>query len=264
MRQIICDGEVNNISELIKNKSYKDVGEIYGVSDAVIRYYINKYNIEKIGRFRLNTSKLKFNLNYFDIIDTERKAYWLGYIAADGCLKNNKVTITSKDKEILDKFKTDTCSEHKISCVLSYDKRTKKYYQSYKMSITNNIFCKKVQEYISIDKSNSFSLPKIDNKYYSFFIAGMFDGDGCISFNRNRIKCSLISTEECLKDIQNILLLNLGIDKTTLYKYKKNKNVWKMNLYSGALAFLNYIYKTEYSELYLQRKFKKYYNYIYG
>ena len=84
----------------------------------------------------------------------------------------------------------------------------------------------------------------------------MFAGDVCISFNCGRIKCLLIYTEKCLKDIQNILL-NLGIDKTTLYKYKKNKNVCKINLYYGGLPFLNYIYKIEYSELYLQRKFKK-------
>jgi hypothetical protein len=30
------------------------------------------------------------NIDYFEIIDTEDKAYWLGFIYADGCITKNK------------------------------------------------------------------------------------------------------------------------------------------------------------------------------
>jgi hypothetical protein len=261
-KQIIPESEIDTIKNLLKIKTRKEVSKIYNISISAIDRYIKKYNIHAEGRSRLNESKLKFDINYFDEID-EQKAYWLGFIAADGCLKNNKVTLVSKDKEMIEKFKSDLCSEHKLSTVISFDKRTKKEYTSYRISITNNFFTKKLENYINNDKSNNFLLPKIDKKYYSFFIAGMFDGDGSISYygkNKNLIRCNLISTKECLLQIQS-LLEEMSINKTELYQYKKSKNLWKMHLYSGAYDFLNYIYAEKFSEIYLSRKFIKFKNY---
>ena len=36
--------------------------------------------------------KKKYNENYFENIDTEDKAYFLGFICSDGCIENNKKT----------------------------------------------------------------------------------------------------------------------------------------------------------------------------
>ena len=48
------------------------------------------------------------NEDYFDIIDTEEKAYLLGFLYADGnhFTKKNRITIglQEKDKHILEKF----------------------------------------------------------------------------------------------------------------------------------------------------------------
>lgn len=261
-KQIIPETEINTIQNLLKTKTRKEVSKIYNTSKSAIDRYIKKYNIHTEGRSRLNESKLKFDINYFDEID-EKKAYWLGFIAADGCLKNNKVSLVSKDREMIEKFQYDLHSEHKLSIVTIFDKRTKKEYTSYKISITNNFFTKKVEKYINNDKSNNFILPKIDEKYYSFFIAGMFDGDGSISYygkNKNLIRCNLISTKECLIEIQSIIE-KIGVKKTELYQYKNSKNLWKMHLYSEAYYFLKYIYDENFSEIYLSRKFNKFKNY---
>ena len=47
----------------------------------------------------------KYIRNYFDVIDEER-AYWAGFIAADGCIFRNslKITLAKKDKCQLEKF----------------------------------------------------------------------------------------------------------------------------------------------------------------
>ena len=258
---MINEKEKDKISELIKTKTQKQIAELYGVSYSSIGRFLIKHKIKTESRKRLNESKLLFDINYFDDINSEKKAYWLGFIAADGCLKSNKVRITSKDIEILNKFKYDICSEHKICTLTSFDKRTKKEYTSYNISITNNLFTRKLEKYINNDKSNNFILPKIDKKYYSFFIAGMFDGDGSVGYRSgNKLRCNLISTEECLIEIQGILL-KLGIKKTELYKYKNPKNLYKMHLYSGAYDFLDYIYDDNFSEIYLSRKYQIFKNY---
>ena len=50
-------------------------------------------------------SKLSLNIDYFKEINSFEKAYWLGFICADGCIHKNggKLTITVKDKEICEK-----------------------------------------------------------------------------------------------------------------------------------------------------------------
>lgn len=46
----------------------------------------------KINRLGLKKSKYTYNSNYFNVIDTPEKAYWLGFIAADGCVSINSKT----------------------------------------------------------------------------------------------------------------------------------------------------------------------------
>ena len=65
-----------------------------------------------------------FNDNYFEIIDSEEKAYWLGFLLADGCVSTthgNRVIlqISSKDEEHLKKFKASVCCKKPIN----FDKR---------------------------------------------------------------------------------------------------------------------------------------------
>lgn len=54
--------------------------------------------------------KYNFNEHYFDIIDCQEKAYWLGFFAADGYNHVDKgcieVRLHKQDKEILEKFKS--------------------------------------------------------------------------------------------------------------------------------------------------------------
>lgn len=257
----INTNEYEKIIELSKTLKQKDIAALYNVKQATISLILIKNGI-KNDRYRLNESKLYFDINYFDIIDNEKKAYWLGFIAADGCLKNNKVKITSKDIEIIIKFKNDLKSEHKISTSIIFDKRTKKQYIGHNISITNNLFTKKVEKYINTDKSDCFVLPKINDIYYPYFIAGMFDGDGTISScgkHKNLIRIGLISTYECLLQIQDILL-NIGIKKTILHQ-KTGNNTWVMDLYKDSILFLNFIYQENISDMYLSRKYEKYIKY---
>ena len=51
-----------------------------------------------------------FDEHSFDVIDTEEKAYWLGFLYADGNVSNTKnevgITLQSSDIKHLYKFKT--------------------------------------------------------------------------------------------------------------------------------------------------------------
>ena len=63
-----------------------------------------------------------FDFDFFEKIDNELSAYWLGFIYADGCVEKKnkygeqsfKIAIHEKDQEILEHFKEDIKSTYPI------------------------------------------------------------------------------------------------------------------------------------------------------
>ena len=70
------------IKEMYKNhKTQKEIAESFNVSRNVISRILKEENIS----LRTTTSKYFADYNIFENIDSSEKAYWLGFIAADGC-----------------------------------------------------------------------------------------------------------------------------------------------------------------------------------
>ena len=248
--------DIDKIIILSQTLKQVEIAKIYKVSQSTIGKILRKHGI-KHKKNRLNLSKLNLDFEYFDEINSEKKAYWLGFIAADGCLKSNKLRITSKDIEILEKLKKDLKSEHKITTNKTLDKRTKKEYTSYVLQITSAAFTNKLSKYIPVNKSDKFILPNIKAELYPEFLAGMTDGDGSFGLKKDKRKTivfSLISTKECLESIQSYLFEKLEIKKSILQRATAGKNVWKLYVYSGAFDLLNLIYRSDNKEMYLNRK----------
>jgi len=174
----------------------------------------------------LNFNNKTTDINYFENIDSEYKAYFLGFLLADGNISatTNRVcfTINSDDDYILDIFKKDIKSNNNIRRYLVFDKRTGKFNKSSVFQISS----KKIKDDlhllgISSDKSNYFDYTKIVcNNYFNHFLRGLFDGDGYISKDKARI--GIISTKEFLDYINtNILtkaypILNIAKNVNTI------------------------------------------------
>lgn len=210
-------------------------------------------------------SHLTLNIDYFKEINTPDKAYWLGFICADGNIKktNNKVSLTSKDLEVIQNFKEVIGAGHTISRIENFDKRTNKTYTGFSIQIGNELFVAHLINLgVTSNKTNVLEFPKIDEKYYSYFIAGLFDGDGSIILcgkEKNHIAINLISTNEVLSFIKTYILNKFDIQPKYYCKVSKNKpNVWKMYLYSDAHKFLEFIYCDNTFKYYLKRKYDKY------
>ncbi len=208
------------------------------------------------------------NENYFYEINEPKKAYWLGFIAADGSINKtyNKLSIAIKDIEILEKFSIDTESTYKISEIKQFDKRTQKKYEEYSIQITNRNFVNGIKQHgITHEKTDVLSFPNIDEAFWPYFIAGLFDGDGSVFTNKSSrgIKCNLISTEEVLHRIDEILFEKFRIKSNKHIKVTNNKkNVYKECWYKHAEKFLNYIYCGD-RKIYLSRKYDIFKNHEY-
>ena len=259
MRRRITLNEELEIIELIETKSQKEIAKMFEFSQAGISKIMKRHGIKPLRKGRLNMARLPLYIDYFKEIDNNYKAYWLGYICGDGNInKDDKVTITSKDLEIIEKFKSDIGSGHSINYNSYFDKRTNKEYSNYSIQIRNYIFTKNiVDKGITINKTNYLLFPSIDEKYYSYFIAGLFDSDGHVGYiGKKRI--TLISTFEVLKFIADYLCNKFEIKELKFSKVSENKdNVFKLHLYKDSVKFLDFIYGDRCFN-YMTRKYKVY------
>lgn len=258
--------EKKDICLMIQDSTQKEIGAKYNCSTTVIKRILRENNIKVDGKFRLNRNKKDVNISYFKEIDSVEKAYWLGYLAADGNINRilSKCTLVSKDLEIIEKFRSSVSSSHKISKIDRKDKRTGKSYPYYTIQITNkNFVYNLVRHGIAPYKSNNFVIPKIEDRLLSYFFAGLFDGDGYIGERNSGLpRISLISTKEILVFLQSYLISNFSISLTKIQKVTNKKdNVWKLFLYKDSITFLNWIYSDK-NFNYLTRKHEKYLKFI--
>lgn len=132
--------------------------------------------------------KYTVNESYFWDINEPNKAYWLGVLAADGYIQQldaNKLRVVlelvSSDRLWIEQFLSDIQSNHPI--VVRRRKgdsqRNFKDRESISVSITRYHFVLPILQ-MSIKTLAVFNF--IPEDLLPHFIRGVFDGDGCISF----------------------------------------------------------------------------------
>lgn len=130
---------------------------------------------------RQYNKKYKFDEHFFDKIDTPQKAYWLGFLFADGYNSGDEIVINLATKDIgqLQKFKED------IGATQAINKRPEKYNRGNDTSslrLCSKYICSKLTE-IGCVKAKSYIVKfpeNLQNDLKRHFIRGHFDGDGCI------------------------------------------------------------------------------------
>jgi len=263
---VMCDFKITDTCRSINNNTYKSSIASVGITkrkndNKDICMYCSRH-IKASGR-NSKTCKYK-NLDdcFFNNIDTEYKAYMLGWIASDGHIHPSgyviKIEIAQKDTEILETLK----NRLEKSLELKYRTRT---YKKKKTHLVRLQFCSKqivtdVCRHLEISrgkKSDKIKLPLdlINSKYFKDFLRGIFDGDGSIR-KSNKIKkyfgCSITSSSSIfLENIKNIF-------GGYISKYK-NKETWKLEMgFNSGKKFLDFIYKDADPELKLNRKYQRY------
>lgn len=120
----------------------------------------------------------------FQQIQDDNTAYWLGFIAADGSLFEERyklqIGLSSKDREHLEKFKLFLNSDNSITDRMTKSSNNKFYASSYFTIQNQNIYNDLSQYNIIPNKSyqNINFLSYIPDKYKIPFLIGIFDGDG--------------------------------------------------------------------------------------
>jgi len=202
------------------------------------------------------------NIDYFKVIDTPEKAYYLGLLRADGSiskrLKGNyeeirlQISLIESDIHILYSF----CDEISIpkSRVKIYNAIRKNEQNICKLYIATKEFTKNL-----LDLKSSEILNKIPKQLIRHFIRGFFDGDGGIHIreSKDNIRYSEI-TFTAFKDDVEFIMKNLPF-QIGAYKDKRTEGLYNLstNKQESLIKMYNYIY-TGCKHHRLNRKFDKF------
>lgn len=270
--------EIGNIASTII-KLYKDnhsIAKIYRLlkenNITICKKRISKIltsNDVKLRTLSEAATKYEVVSDFFSTIDTEEKAYWLGFMYADGYVTGTKIVgckLSTKDEEHLIKLR-NTLSPTKP---LYYDETSQGFGNNTKsvaLILTNrNLFKDLVSKGCIQNKSKLLTFPNeniVPKELIHHFIRGYFDGDGSVTAGINpkghiRILIGIVGTESFLSEIRKALSLE---DTKYLYKYK-NKDIHELKVGGTNVvkAIYNFLYKD--ATVFLERKyikFKEYY-----
>jgi hypothetical protein len=233
----------------------KDIIKEYGISD---RHYQNVI-INNGGEIKKRVQKYNFNEDYFENIDTEDKAYFLGFIVADGCIngKTNTLNISQKESEVLYMFSNyidfgGNIYKHGKRNIYSINLTSKKIIQDlYNLGIYPN-------------KTMVVKYPEIPIHLENHFMRGLFDGDGCISIHKKRKGgrdtsdrgqvniCS--GSRDFIEEYVERLNRYCGITKNKIRCPRGTYNVIDWGSFSDVEKFYEFFYKN--ATVYLDRKKK--------
>lgn len=251
------------IEEYKKGKTLRQLSRDTGIDRGALKRAIQEHGIEiRQNSYRKDTS-LKVDL--FDSIDTQEKAYWAGFIAADGYSGFNKnktsgtisISLHQKDKAHLEKAQKFFQTSRPIADIIvkdgfsSADGTPESRLVIYSKRLVEGL------ERIGIISPKSLFLkpPKIKPEFFGSFIAGFFDGDGTIFKINNEYTVGFTGTKEMLTWVATYV----GHPDVTFSKrYTDNKNTYYIR-WGGTnkpLKILNSFYLN--SPYHLDRKYTLY------
>lgn len=233
---------IQKIIELRESgKGVTEIGKILGLDRIAV-----SRNLKRLG---YDTSRNPLYKNIFETIDTEEKAYWLGFLYADGYVsKYNQVEValSLEDEEHLHKLKKFINTN---TNVFKDDHRARLLFCSQQMA--NDL----AKLGCINNKSLVLTFPtkeQVPDELLRHFLRGYVDGDGCLCCTEKTRQFSITSTKEFFDG----MLQRTGWDANKCNYYSSGKAVSWRSHQDVMPQYLHYLYDN--SNIYLNRKYEKY------
>lgn len=258
-----CTEELQNqiIAAYKNNISLRQIEKDFNVSRKTISKFLEEKGIKTVKENHYR--KYFHNFDFFEKIDSEEKAYWLGFMFADGYIVNYDnyygedvlgLSVSLKDQEVLEKFKKSIQATNPIKCY----QRKEPGEPMVRLQMSSQ---KTVNDLISHgcvkQKSLILQPPKeIPEEFLPHFIRGLFDGDGCITSSLKG------SYESYQVDITStFLMVNWIKEKVGMGSIVKDSRREKTYYYTlggnqQVIKFYHYLYNN--ATIYLNRKYDKF------
>ena len=239
-------------------------------------------------RLKFRRQKHPFNEKFFEKIDSESKAYFLGLIATDGGIRWNdrykrmSLGFQEQDSHILEVFKKYLNSEKP----LQKTERPNRFYKGnknkkgyfYKSKPFYNLQINSI-EFVSHllkcglypNKTKKIYFPDSDiipDRLMGHYLRGVLDGDGHVGLKYRGINkyraCEINITSGSKNFTEGLHSYLTKLDIKSVIHQQKNHDVWRVSIkHEGYLKFYNLLYKNFTEELCFKRKYEKFYEIIF-
>lgn len=258
MRKVFNDVQLQFIKDNYEKMTYKEMSELElfnGLDSKQIRTKASTMGLKK---------NRQFDKRYFQNIDNSNKAYWLGFIYADGYITRKGelgIELQYSDEQHLQKLNTLIGGVHKIT----RRQRNQKFngykyisdlasFRVFSVDMVSDLF----KNGIDFNKTKSDIFPKVSEDLFFPFVRGFMDGDGCIHINQknNAVVSFTNSNVEFLNYISDEIYSKIGI-RGSIYKEKEFKYRLQYFKKSDTKKLLDKIYEDKLC-CKLDRKYDKY------
>lgn len=219
----------------------KEISKELHVTAKTVENYIKRTGVSP----KSDKRKPKLDEHFFDVIDTEEKAYILGFLSADGyvdcCRKNLCLNINSKDIDILYKIKNAMHCENPIT------KSSTK--NCCRLNMSSKYLVETISKYgVTRAKSKILPFPVLKKEMYRHYFRGYCDGNGCV---HKRQVIIVTGSESFYTGFVKYLQDNFGMkisssSERTHFRVvlsRKDLNI-VMWMYDGAKIYLDRKYKS--------------------
>lgn len=254
--------EYLNTNEYIRSAA--KIAKKYGLNRKTIIKYVRERGIEP----KNFCNRKYFNQFIFDDIDNEHKAYWLGFLYADGYVSSKRyctsLCLQSRDIEHLNKYCKFLDYQGQIRTVKNgLGINGNQLWRNDVLIHNKHLHETLINKGCIPNKSIYLKFPNLnifkDLELVNHFIRGYIDGDGCIGHYINKDgsinnSITLIGNYDFLKGVQEFYK---NIKSTLRHKDNKASYVYTLTFNSNnAIKLGDIIYSN--STVYLERKYNNY------
>ena len=255
---------------LSRPMSLQECSNKFNLCKPTIAKVLNDNNIPRYSKNQIFNPN--FEESYFETIDKEAKAYYIGFIITDGNVhissekKANRqamISITQKENDayILQTFLDEVKSNRSVG----HDGRG-----CCQCAVMSNKMADDLSKYGIVPRKTIYAyLPTFKKELMPHLIRGILDGDGNIKSKQTKRRhehaVSFCGSHPLMEDIANYLSEELGISKPNVYDYSDRQlSEIKWQRKDEIHLIYNYLYNN--ASIFLKRKhdtflaFEKYYN----
>ena len=251
------------INEYNSTHSTVSIAKQFGTNPQMIRNVLRKNRVNVLSLSELGMLNFPRNSNFFESVDTPVKAYWLGFLYADGYIgkekdKRVRITLKKSDEQHLSKF-LSAIEANNTPIKYSQKKDGDKIFEQAYCCLRDAKLVEDLNRAGCVNcKSYTLTFPNTDilpEKLQSHFIRGYFDGDGSLHSTLSgknktpRYRITFVGTKSFLESLRHIL----GKEHIAI----ENRDTYCMFSISGnkqLIPILEYLYKDSNDSIELTRK----------
>lgn len=202
--------------------------------------------------------KRNVDIDFFEKIDTEEKAYWFGFISADGHIGKNrnsiKITLALKDKKHVEKFKKSIKSEHSI--VIRKHEAFNNVFEAAEIVINNKKIHSDLYNLGLRNLKVNHLLPKdVPDELMHHYLRGLYDGDGWFTLTPRSREIGIGMNRPILEFFDKQIVKFLKIKSRPVKEYKSISR-YRVAHKDDIKKILDWFYED--ATVYLDRKYEKY------